>query len=133
MFSRVLKNLSSQLALRVTVWYSIAFVLSTLFLFGFAYFLLASSLDDEDHEAVHIRLKELSAAYRTGGIATLEREVSIEKTSPKKDLFLIRLASRENKTLIIFTPRAWEGFAPRILERMRPDPDILSLHLPGKG
>ncbi len=132
MFSRLLKDLSSHFALRLTVWYSIAFVLSTLFLFGFAYFLLACSLDDENHEAVQIRLKELSAAYRTGGITTLEREVSMEKTSLNKDPFLIRLASRENKTIIVSTPRAWGGFDPQILERVRPDPDILSLDLPGK-
>jgi heavy metal sensor kinase len=130
MFSRLPNDLSSKVALRLTAWYSIAFALSTVFLFGFAYFLLASSLSKEDQEVVQLRLKELSAVYQTGGMATLEREVTIEKGLHKDDSFLIRLASRENKTLIAATPRTWEGFDLKALERIRPDLDILSLQLP---
>jgi heavy metal sensor kinase len=131
MFSRFLKDLGSQVALRLTAWYSVAFVLSTLFLFGFAYFLLASSLDKEDQQAVQIRLKELFSVYQRGGISTLEKEVTLEKDVQGKDPFLIRLASRENKTLIVSAPRAWEGLDPRILERMRPDQEVLTVQLSG--
>jgi heavy metal sensor kinase len=130
MFSRLRKTLGSKVALRLTVWYSLAFVLSMLFLFGFSYFLLASSLSKEDQKVVQLRLKELSAVYQTGGIATLEKEVTIEKSLQKNDSFLIRLASRENKTLIASAPRTWEGFDLKALERIRPDLDILSLQLP---
>jgi signal transduction histidine kinase len=132
MFSRLRRGLGSQVALRLTAWYSFAFVLSTLFLFGFAYFLLASSLNREDQQAVQIRLKELSTVYQTGGIATLEKEVTVERSLHKNDPFLIRLASRENKTLVMSAPRTWEEFDLRALERMRPDPDMLSLQLPAR-
>ena len=108
MFSKILSDLDSQVALRLTAWYSFAFVLSTLFLFGFAYFLLSSSLNREDQQAVQIRLKELSAVYQTGGIATLEKEVTVERSFHKNDPFLVRLASRENKTLVMSAPRTWE-------------------------
>ena len=132
MFSRFLNDLDSQVALRLTAWYSFAFVLSTLFLFGFAYFLLASSLNREDQLAVQIKLKELSAVYQTGGIATLEKEVTVEKSLHRNDPFLIRLASRENKTLLMSAPRTWEEFDLKALERMRPDLDVLSLQLPAR-
>jgi len=132
MSSRFLKDLGSQFALRLTAWYSIVFVLSTLFLFGFAYFLLASSLDKEDRQAVQIRIRELLSVYQTGGIATLEKEVTIEKNAQKREAFLIRIASRENKTLIVSAPQAWKGFDVSILERMTPQPDILSVQLPGR-
>ena len=130
MFSRFLNDLDSQVALRLTAWYSFAFVLSALFLFGFAYFLLASSLNREDQQALQIRLKELSAVYQTGGIATLEKEVTVEKSLHKNDPFLIRLASRENRTLVMSTPPTWEGFDLGALERMGPDLDTLSLQAP---
>ena len=132
MFSKSLKDLGSQVGLRVTLWYSIAFVLSALFLFGFAYFLLASSLNKEDQKVVQIKLKELSALYQTGGMATLEKEVTFEKNVSKKDAFLIRLASRENKTLIMSAPQTWEGFDLKTLERIKPDLDVLSLQLSGR-
>jgi signal transduction histidine kinase len=131
MFSRLRRDLGSKVALRLTAWYSIAFVLSTLFLFGFAYFLLSSSLDKEDRQAVQIRLRELFEVYQRGGIATLEKEVTFDRNVQGKDAFLIRLASRENKTLIVSTPRAWEGLDPRVLERMRPDQEILPVQLSG--
>jgi heavy metal sensor kinase len=132
MFSKLRRDLSSKVALRLTAWYSIAFVLSTLFLFGFAYFLLASSLNKEDQQAVQIELKELFSAYQRGGITTLEKEVTLTRNVQGKNSFLIRLASRENRTLIVSTPRAWEGLDPSVLEKITPKPDILSVQLAGK-
>jgi heavy metal sensor kinase len=132
MFSKLRRDLKSKVALRLTAWYSLAFVLSMIFLFGFSYFLLASSLNKEDQESVQIRLKELSRVYQTGGIATLEKELTIEKSWHRKDPFLIRLASRENKTLVAAAPQAWEEFDLDVFERMRPVPDILSVQLAGR-
>jgi hypothetical protein len=101
MFSKILSDLDSQVALRLTAWYSFAFVLSTLFLFGFAYF-LASSLNKgpaggEDKT-------EGSLSIPTGGIASVQGP---PKELHKGILFSFAPEPREQDTHSSI-PRTWE-------------------------
>jgi heavy metal sensor kinase len=130
---RSLKQLRKKIGFRLTVWYSGIFILSSLFLFALAYFLLSSSLNKQDHEAIQLRLEELSALYQTGGRELLEREVTVEKKFEKKIPFFIRLAGRENKTLFLYIPYQWVEFDIKQLEKMTPDTIITWTRLPGKN
>jgi heavy metal sensor kinase len=130
---RSLKQLRKKIGFRLTVWYSGIFILSSLFLFALAYFLLSSSLHKQDHEAIQLRLQELSALYQTGGRELLEREVTVEKKFEKKIPFFIRLAGRENKTLFLYIPYQWVEFDIKQLEKMTPDTIITWTRLPGKS
>jgi signal transduction histidine kinase len=112
-----LKHLRKTVSFKLTVWYSGIFILSFLLLFLLAYFLLSSSLNRQDKEAIQLKLKELLALYQTGGIELLEREVSIEKKFEKKNSFFIRLAGPENKTLFLLIPYQWAQFDIKKLER----------------
>jgi heavy metal sensor kinase len=132
MFSRLLSGLRSGVGLRLTFWYSGILALSTLFLFSFAYFLLASSLRRESQEAVAAKLRDLADVYQEGGLSGLREEVSLERTLGRKDDFLVRLASRENKTLLIHVPPQYQEFDVRSLERMKPNPDTLRLQVRGR-
>jgi heavy metal sensor kinase len=129
---RSLKRLRKKIGFRLTVWYSGIFILSSLFLFALAYFLLSSSLHKQDHEAIRLRLEELSALYQTGGRELLEREVTAEKKFVKKIPFFIRLAGRENMTLFLYIPYQWVEFDIKQLEKMTPDTTIMWTPLPGK-
>ena len=133
MFLRSLKRLRKTVGFRLTVWYSTIFILSSLFLFVLAYFLLSSSLRKQDQEAIQLRLKELSALYQTGGIESLEREITIEKKFEKKIPFFIRLAGRENETLFLHIPYQWAEFDIKQLETITSNTEMTWSRLPAKN
>jgi len=133
MFLRSLRNQRKTVSFRLTVWYSSIFILSSLFLFALSYFLLSSSLSKQDHEAIQLRLEELSALYQTGGGELLEREVTIEKKFEKKIPFFIRLAGRDNKTLFLYIPYQWVEFDIKQLEKMTSNITMTWTHLPTKN
>jgi signal transduction histidine kinase len=128
-----LKHLRKTVSFRLTVWYSGIFILSSLLLFSFAYFLLSSSLNKQDKEAIQLKLKELSTIYQTGGIELLEREVSIEKKFKKKGPFFIRLGGADNKTLFLLIPYQWVQFDIKELEKTTSNTDTTWTRLPAKN
>jgi signal transduction histidine kinase len=132
MFSRLLRGLGSGVGLRFTLWYSSILALSTLFLFSFAYLLLASSLRRESQEAAVAKLRDLADVYQAGGLSGLREEVSLGRTAAIRDDFFVRLASRENKTLLIHVPPQYQEFDLRSLERMKPNPGTLRLQVQGR-
>lgn len=133
MFLGPLRRLPKTVGFRLTLWYSGIFILSSLLLFSLSYFLLSSSLTKQDKEAIHLRLKELSALYQTGGIESLEREVAIEKKFEKKNPFFIRLAGPENKTLFLILPYQWAEFDIKELEKTTPNTDATWIRLSAKN
>jgi signal transduction histidine kinase len=128
-----LKHLRKTVSFKLTVWYSGIFILSFLLLFLLAYFLLSSSLNRQDKEAIQLKLKELLALYQTGGIELLEREVSIEKKFEKKNSFFIRLAGPENKTLFLLIPYQWAQFDIKKLERATSHTNTTWIRLPARN
>jgi heavy metal sensor kinase len=132
MFLRPLRQLRKKVGFRLTIWYSGIFILSALFLFALAYFLLSSSLSKQDHEAIQLRLEELSALYQTGGRELLEREVTVEKKFEKKIPFFIRLSGSDNETLFLHIPYQWMEFDIKQLEKMTPDTTTRWTRLPTK-
>jgi signal transduction histidine kinase len=128
-----LKHLRKTVSFKLTVWYSGIFILSFLLLFLLAYFLLSSSLNRQDKEAIQLKLKELLALYQTGGIELLEREVSIEKKFEKQNSFFIRLAGPENKTLFLLIPYQWAQFDIKKLERATSHTNTTWIRLPARN
>jgi signal transduction histidine kinase len=127
------KHLRKTVGFRLTVWYSGIFILTSLLLFSLAYFLLSSSLNKQDKEAIQYKLKELSTIYQTGGLELLEREVSIEKKFKKKGPFFIRLGGPDNKTLFLLIPYQWVQFDIKELERTTSNTDATWTRLPAKN
>lgn len=116
MFLSAFEHLRGTVGFRLTLWYSGIFILSSVLLFGLAYFFLSSSLIRKDEEAIQVRLKELSALYQTGGLEYVEREVTIEKKFERRNPFFVRLAGRDNKTLLVIFPYQWSDFNMKELE-----------------
>ena len=130
MFLRFLRQLRKKVGFRLTIWYSGIFILSALFFFALAYLLLSSSLTEQDHEAIQLRLEELSALYQTGGRELLEREVTVEKKFEKKIPFFIRLAGSDHETLFLHIPYQWMEFDIKQLDKITPDTTAKWTHLP---
>ena len=133
MFSEHLRTLRANVAFRLTFWYSGIFIVSALLLFTLAYYLLSVSLNRQDQEAIQLRLKELSTVFKTGGMETLEREVSVEKKFEKRNPFFIRLAGKENRTLLLIIPYQWTESDIKEIERTVLYRDKQWIRLPARG
>ncbi len=75
---RTPKLLTKSIGFRLTLWYSSIFILRSLLLFILAYFLLSTSLKQQDKEAIQLKMEEFSSLFQEGGLDSLERKISVE-------------------------------------------------------
>ncbi|MBW2094115.1 MAG: HAMP domain-containing histidine kinase [Deltaproteobacteria bacterium] len=120
MFSKDLHNIPKTISFRLTAWYSIIFILVSFLLFGIAYFLLSSTLEKHNREAIQVKVKELALLYAKGGIPALEKEITAVKKFQQKKPFFIRIADAENRTLFLRLGYQWAGFDIKTLEKSPP-------------
>ncbi len=111
-----LERLWRTIGFRLTLWYAAIFILSSLALFILAYFFLASSLRQKDHELILSRLREVETEYRTDGLKGIRREIKLDQEVGKPNDFFIRLAGPTNHTIFLNLPDRWGGFNLKPLE-----------------
>jgi methyl-accepting chemotaxis protein len=110
MFLKPLKRVWNKLGLRLTAWYSGLFILSTVSLFGTAYVLLSSSIQQRDREAIVLKLEEYAAAYHSGGIRAVEMNLALETNRRSGTFFIVRVAGPGNRTIFLHIPPHWDQF-----------------------
>jgi hypothetical protein len=66
---KLFRGVHKTFTFRMTALFSIAFILSSVILFGFAYFLVSSSLEANDRTAIRLKLKEYGDSFQAGGLA----------------------------------------------------------------
>lgn len=93
---------------RLALWYSTIFILSSLVLFLFAYFLLATSIREKDREMIQTKLKEYALQDRIGGLDALLHEAELERFSNQEAGFLVRIAEPANHTVFLTLPERWQ-------------------------
>jgi heavy metal sensor kinase len=98
---RHLSKTTKTIGFRLTAWYSTIFIVSSSLLFLMAYLFMTSSLEQQDQQTMRVKLEELSALYKTGGIHGIETAVAIEKQYGKRNLFFVRIAGRQNETVFL--------------------------------
>lgn len=113
---RVLNRVRRTIGLRLTLWYSAIFILSSIVLFLITYFFLSASLRQKDQETVQSRLNELQAQYRAGGIIALRNDLKFQTYAGKPNIFLVRLADHNNRTLFLNLPEGSGDFDLKLLE-----------------
>jgi heavy metal sensor kinase len=116
MFLRPLKRFRQTLSLRLTLWYSAIFVVSSLVLFVTAYMFLANSLRQKDQEALLGKLKDYQAQYQAGGIIDLRNEIKFQQYAGKRQEYFVRLAGPHNQTRFLSLPDQWADFDLASLE-----------------
>ena len=89
-------------------------------LFLTAYLFLYTSAKKENRHAIVSRLQELSAVYKAGGQELLEENLRIAKKFNQHSGFLVRLATKNNKTLLLSLPYQWAEFDIKKLENTPP-------------
>ena len=109
---------------RLTVSFSLAFIVLSLLLFAFGYFLLSSSLQANDRTAITLKLKEYLDEYHNGSIEALKRAIQIDSGSGSLRYFMVRLADSQNKTIVLQQPAEAQGVNYDFLQLERITPNI---------
>jgi signal transduction histidine kinase len=113
---KVLNRVRRTIGLRLTLWYSAIFILSSVVLFVITYFFLSASLRQKDQEVVQGRLNDLKAQYQAGGIIALRNDLKFQSYAGKPNIFLVRVAGPNNRTLFLNLPEGRGDFNLRSLE-----------------
>jgi len=113
---KVLNRVRRTIGLRLTLWYSAMFILSSVVLFVIIYFFLSASLRQKDQEVVRGRLNELKAQYRAGGIIALRNDLKFERYAGKPNVFFVRVAGPDNRTSFLNFPDDGADYNLRLIE-----------------
>ncbi len=116
MFLKYLKLIWKTIRFRLITWYSLMFILSSLAVFGFALFLLSSSIQQRDRAEIQEEMEEYAALYQEEGLDALKKEVQ-EDIYGEGDLLFVRLVGGQNNTLVLGIPDEWEELDLKQLEK----------------
>ncbi|MBI2720329.1 MAG: HAMP domain-containing histidine kinase [Rhizobiales bacterium] len=118
MFSSTIKTLRQTTGFRLALLSSASFIVGTLFLFAFAYFLLSASLQARDRDSIDARLRQLAAQYQAADLAGLKRSLALESSIRKTKPYFIRIAGPSNALVFMEIPDQWAEFDLARLERL---------------
>jgi signal transduction histidine kinase len=102
-----MNTLRRTLGLRLSVWYSTVFILSTLILVGITYALLSSSLAQRDHDIIRATLREYASRYELAGLPALQRAVQLEERTGSEEQLYVRVIGRGADAVFVRSPQAW--------------------------
>jgi len=108
MFLKGLRRLIRTTAFRLTLWYSSIFILSSLALFLLAYFLVSSTVRDQDQKMIQLKINEYVLMEQSEGTDALLKEIRQEHPSNRLAGFFVRVADPQNRTLILTVPRRFQ-------------------------
>src|SRR5581483_7015165 len=94
---------------RLSFWYALLFIVSSLILFGLAYLLVSKSIERRDRDDIQLKLQNLAREYRPGALEAFQKEVLLEEESRLPGPLFIRVAGPNGKTLFLNRPREWDS------------------------
>ena len=100
----LLRRFRRSFSFRLSVLFATGFILSSLLLFGFAYFLVSSSLEANDRTAIQLKLKEYADEYEKNGSLGVKTKVESDVNSGTLRPFMVRLATPHNATIFLKPP-----------------------------
>ena len=119
MSSGPLKKLYSKTSVRLTIWYSSIFVISTLLLFVLTWFLLSKSILDSNRQVAQSKIQEYTRLEKESGLVALLNRLKKEHQANQRAGFYIRVSDAANQTLLETVPLDWKDIETRQLEKTR--------------
>jgi signal transduction histidine kinase len=110
MSSRWTDRISQALGLRLAAWYLGTFLVSTLIIGGLTYGLLATLLEQRDHDVIQSTLREYATRYQAGGLPALARAIELEQRSGTREPLFVRLVGPFEDVLFYSLPETWGAF-----------------------
>jgi signal transduction histidine kinase len=114
---KLLRRFRRSFSFRLSVLFATGFILSSLLLFGFAYFLVSSSLQANDRTAIQLKLKEYADEYQKNAILGVKTKVESDANSGTLRPFMVRLASPHNDTIFLKPPAEGVNYDFKQLEQ----------------
>jgi signal transduction histidine kinase len=96
----------------LAVWYAGLCLLHALVLGGLTYVLLASSLQQRDHQHIAMELDEMVEIYARSGVAGVQKAVD----SYGQPSYFVRLTGADRATLVLALPAYWVPSALQVLD-----------------
>ncbi len=93
---------------KVALLFIIVLFFTEIILFTTSYLFLESSLKRDERKEISFLLLNFWAEYQAGGVELLSKEIQINRYTEKA--FLVRLADRDNQTVMLVVPNTWEGY-----------------------
>ena len=106
---KLLSRGRKKLGVRLTLWYSTIFILSSLILFIVSYVFLSTYIKD-NREDVELKLKEYLSLSQEGGVAAIERAVGDDQEGNQSTLFFVRILGLADEVVFSSRPELWERF-----------------------
>lgn len=112
---KLLNRASKKLGVRLTLWYSTIFILSSVILFIVSYVFLSTHIQD-NREDVELKLKDYLSLAEEGGIPAVQKEIEDGREASPKTHFFVRILDSEDKIVFSSNPQLWERFDLRPLQ-----------------
>jgi signal transduction histidine kinase len=109
---------SKSFKFRITLLFTLIFLSCSIILYLASYFIISSSISNEEHSFLRAKLLEYWAIYETGSLDLLAKEITLQRLIKEEKLYLIRIASRYNNTLFLYVPENWTDFHFEELDRL---------------
>lgn len=93
----------NRMSIKIGIWYSVAFLISAILLFGLTAFLLLKSLQNKDRELLKEKVQEYSVLYARDGIKGIELRLGNKEAKHVQD-FIVRLADSSGKSVFMHSP-----------------------------
>jgi len=109
MFCNPLDRLRRNIGFRLSLWYVLLFVVSSVALFALTYYLLAAAIQNREREVLDGRLQEAAAVYGTSGAEGLRQWVQNQSPQLQKILY-VRVVNNSNSITLLNVPDEWVAF-----------------------
>jgi signal transduction histidine kinase len=107
MSSGSISRLWQSFAVRLSLWFAVAFTISAAILFALLYLLLTSFFEQSQREIIEARLKECAAVYETRGLSALNDLVHRTEFDQNEGPFFVRVTGPQRSVLLLVAPEDW--------------------------
>ncbi len=118
MSSRPRRRFFKTTGFRLTLWYSLVFIVSAGLLFLLTHYLISSAIEEIDSRLVRARISDYTRRARTSGLEGLLRKVRQDDHGNLRVGLFVRVAAPDNRTLWSTLPSGWHKGDLRRIERM---------------
>jgi len=113
----MLSGLLNRVSVRLSLWYTVLFALSTTAVLVSMYYLVAQELERKEDEVIRSRAKEYASFYQTRGYVELKRRVLAENDPANEKSFFVSVLSPFEVVDYVVVPQDFGSF--RVEGRVR--------------
>jgi len=106
-------------SLKLSILYSLLFIISSIALFILAYYSFYYVIMQEEKKIIQARIDEYHAWFKDGGLNSIKERFR-EESRENKEIFFIRIVSADEEIRLINKPQEFQEFDASILNKIDP-------------